>query len=43
LFLTNKSVIFNPHKFNVQKGQIKIDYENISNIIKKTGNLLTAE
>ncbi len=35
LFLTNKSVIFNSHKFNVQKGQTRIDYENIADIIKR--------
>lgn len=41
LFLTNKRIIFNSHKFNIQKGQTEIDYENISDVIKrKTGKLV---
>lgn len=41
LFITNKKLIFNSHKINIQKGQIDIPYENISEIIKrKTAKLI---
>jgi hypothetical protein len=41
LFLTNKKVIFISHKLNIQKGQTDIDYENITELIKrKTAKLI---
>lgn len=41
LFLTNKKVIFKSHKINIQKGQTDIDYNDISEIIKrKTAKLI---
>ena len=41
LFITNKKLIFNSHKINIQKGQTDIPYENISEIIKrKTAKLI---
>lgn len=41
LFITNKKLIFNSHKMNIQKGQTDIPYENISEIIKrKTAKLI---
>lgn len=35
LFLTNKKVIFKSHKINIQKGQTDIEYNNITEIIKR--------
>jgi hypothetical protein len=41
LFLTNKKLIFNSHKINIQKGQTNIEYDNMSEISKrKTANLI---
>ena len=41
LFLTNKKVIFKSHKLNIQKGQTDINYENITELIKrKTAKLI---
>ena len=41
LFITNKKLIFNSHKINIQKGQTDIPFENISEIIKrKTAKLI---
>jgi hypothetical protein len=36
LFLTNKKVIFKSHKINIQKGQTNIDYNDITEIRKRT-------
>jgi hypothetical protein len=35
LFLTNKKVIFKSHNINIQKGQTNINYENITELIKR--------
>lgn len=41
LFLTNKKVIFKSHKMNIQKGQTDIEYNAITEIIKrKTAKLI---
>lgn len=41
LFLTNRKVIFKPHKLNIQNRQTDIDYGNISELIeRKTAKLI---
>ena len=35
LFLTNKRLIFNPHKYNFQKGETSIDLSEITEISKR--------
>ncbi|NJB35294.1 hypothetical protein HCO57_01700 [Croceivirga sp. JEA036] len=35
LYLTNKKLVFKPHKLNIQKGQINIHYNNITEIRKR--------
>ncbi len=41
IFLTNKKIVFRPHKLNIQKKQVEIEYQNIEEIVKrKTAKLL---
>ncbi len=41
LFLTNKNIIFKSHKINIQSGQTNINYDEITEIIKrKTAKLI---
>ncbi|MEM6514670.1 MAG: GRAM domain-containing protein [Bacteroidota bacterium] len=41
IYLTNKRLVFNPHRFNFQKKALSLDYNQIDNILtRKTGRLV---